>query len=1284
MKNMLVKSENTVKTFFRAYLTDGDTAAMASCLADEVEWFGCGEATITLGKDAVMSLLFNKIGSDRFCLSFHRLGGHALSESLVSLLMLSEVTVPGRKNSSLEILSSLVCCCDERGCKILSSYSTMHSMPHPYADNYSSLREAFEDSEKQIRARSFDLLGKSIPGGIMGGYLEKDFPLYYVNKQILDYLGYTYEEFVSAIDGKIINCMHPDDRDRVVRAVDEAFSKHKEYEIRYRMQKKDGSFIWVNEIGKRSFAEDGRPVCLSVVRDISTEMQASDKIIKEAREKEKQANRYNHLFQSVLCGIVQYRMFPDGKVIFKDANQEAIRIFGYSEREFWEKDDWYLPDLVAEEDQEYLLGLAKDMGGVGSKKDYEYRLRQKDGSPCWIIGSAEIILDMDGDVIIQSVFLDIDNSKKAEIRNQMLSEQVEAGNILLQLALEHTNSYEFYYYPQERLCKIPRRTAEHYLCDEEYADMPESFALAFISEKTRKPYYEMYDKIHRGEKTATAEFEAKFNGAWCRVTLSVISYTEQGQPSFVVGIVEDITNEKAMALQLEDARSRDSLTGLLAKDAGLSKVRKYLAWKDPSQVCVLMLLDLDNFEEINASEGSVFADAVLQDVAGILRSETGMDDIVARLGGDEFMLFVKGIGKAQATVLGPRIAKRVQALYAGKEQKIAVSISIGMCSTEVVNEYSGLYRCAESALLYVKENCRGTAACYLDTSYELGSALTQIYTDEHLFNDIDSPSSVRSENIVDFALDLLGRSKKLDDALFLLLARIGNRLGLDRVSILEFDPEYLCFRYSHQWAKDRKDLQMGQAFYLTREECDALPRLYNDEGLCEQNINPSSLMSTCLHSVIWDQGAYAGSMAFESKNADFLWNQEHRSLLVEMTKLISSFILKARSDAVSRAKTDFLSRMSHEIRTPMNAISGMTTIAKSTLGNEGKLLDCLNKIESANGYLTSLINDILDMSRIESGKLELNIESTDLGELLCHLHDLMASQAEEKKISLVFINRYCSDRFLLLDELRINQILINIIGNAIKFTKQGSVTVTVEPVREEEDKVFLHFSVCDTGIGIRPEALGRIFNLFEQSDKEIAAQYGGTGLGLAISSRLVQLMGGTLEVESKFGKGTVFYFTLPLPFGKTPVKKKEAAGASPASADFKGKRILVAEDNELNSEIAVSILQMHGFTVESASDGREAVQRFASHDAGYYDAILMDIRMPHMDGLEATKKIRTMEREDSRTIPIIAMTANAFDEDSKKSLDSGMNGHLTKPLVVEDLFASLQRCFEEEKQINKR
>ena len=198
----------------------------------------------------------------------------------------------------------------------------------------------------------------------------------------------------------------------------------------------------------------------------------------------------------------------------------------------------------------------------------------------------------------------------------------------------------------------------------------------------------------------------------------------------------------------------------------------------------------------------------------------------------------------------------------------------------------------------------------------------------------------------------------------------------------------------------RDRLQMGTEFYLTREECNALPRLYNDEGLCEQNINPGSLMSTCLHSVIWDQGAYAGSLTFESKSADFLWNQEHRSLLVEMTKLISSFILKARSDAVSRAKTDFLSRMSHDIRTPMNAISGMTTIAKSALGNQEKLLDCLNKIESANGYLTSLINDILDMSRIESGKLELNIENADLSELLCNLHDLMASQAEEKKISL--------------------------------------------------------------------------------------------------------------------------------------------------------------------------------------------------------------------------------------------------------------------------------------------
>ena len=416
-------------------------------------------------------------------------------------------------------------------------------------------------------------------------------------------------------------------------------------------------------------------------------------------------------------------------------------------------------------------------------------------------------------------------------------------------------------------------------------------------------------------------------------------------------------------------------------------------------------------------------------------------------------------------------------------------------------------------------------------------------------------------------------------------------------------------------------------------------------------------------------------MSFEKRDPGYEWTAEQRNLLSELTRVLTSFILKAKADAVSQAKSDFLSRMSHEIRTPMNAITGMTVIAKTVLDDRKKTLDCLEKIESANAYLLGLINDVLDMSRIESGKLELNLERTDLARQLDKLESLMRPQAEAKGIRFSVANGISGPE-VMVDMLRLSQVLINIMGNAVKFTGEGgSVNLRVEQLEKASGKVRLRFSVADTGIGIGKEAIGRIFNAFEQENSLTSANYGGTGLGLAISNRLVQMMGGTLEVRSELGKGSEFSFTLTFPLAPDGAERETGASPSPDPAqEPRGGHILLAEDNPLNQEIAEAILTMNGFTVDLVPNGKEAVDAFTRNAPGHYDAILMDIRMPIMDGLEATRRIRTRGKDDSRTIPIIAMTANAFGEDMKKSLESGMNRHLSKPIEVEKLLEALSDC----------
>lgn len=304
--------------------------------------------------------------------------------------------------------------------------------------------------------------------------------------------------------------------------------------------------------------------------------------------------------------------------------------------------------------------------------------------------------------------------------------------------------------------------------------------------------------------------------------------------------------------------------------------------------------------------------------------------------------------------------------------------------------------------------------------------------------------------------------------------------------------------------------------------------------------------------------------------------------------------------------------------------------------------------------------------------MELSTSPMDLRQQIDGLEALFRTQAEEKHLDMRFENRYSSTRLLIADGLRLNQVLINIIGNAVKFTEQGGITVKVEQL-EESPRAVLRFSVADTGIGIEPSALDRIFNAFEQAEAGTAASYGGTGLGLSIASRLVQMMGGTLEVSSQIGKGSEFFFTLGFDYAQEAISDIPQDEAAPLP-DFHGRRILLAEDNEINREIAQSILEMNGFSVTCAVDGREALDCFCGSGPGEFDAILMDIRMPVMDGLEAARQIRTSGKPDSRTIPIIALTANAFDEDTKKSIESGMDGHLSKPIQVGLMMELLGKC----------
>ena len=381
----------------------------------------------------------------------------------------------------------------------------------------------------------------------------------------------------------------------------------------------------------------------------------------------------------------------------------------------------------------------------------------------------------------------------------------------------------------------------------------------------------------------------------------------------------------------------------------------------------------------------------------------------------------------------------------------------------------------------------------------------------------------------------------------------------------------------------------------------------------------------------------------------------------------------------NRAKNSFLFNMSHDIRTPMNAILGFTEIAWRNIDDTARLSDCLEKIQVSGRQLLQLINNILDMTKIENGAVSLTENCCDLRECIERASGIFQAEIDQKHLTVRTDTSALKNNLVYCDGLRLNQILFNLLSNAIKFSKpDGNILVTLkqEPCAIQEYAAYeLH--VKDNGIGMSPEFLARIFEPFEREHTSTISQTQGTGLGMSITKNLVDLMGGTIHVTSEPGQGTEFVvqFTFRLQVQEQQPEQDAAAKAVPAD-DFSGKRLLLVDDNELNMEIAEELLCEAGFLVETALDGQIAVEMVKNSAPGYYDAILMDIQMPVMDGYEASRKIRGLEDRELASIPIIALTANAFDEDKKEALSNGMNAHIAKPLDIPVLYETLESIFK--------
>ena len=743
-----------------------------------------------------------------------------------------------------------------------------------------------------------------------------------------------------------------------------------------------------------------------------------------------------------------------------------------------------------------------------------------------------------------------------------------------------------------------------------------------------------------------------------------------GKLSKIIGAAKEITGEKLAEYARNEAVRRDPTTGFYNCEYGVRLIGKNTeAAAGQGKRFSQIIICINGFDELESFYGRVFGGFVLREfsraMSAVINAEEG--DVAVRLSNDEFMIFFNEADDGRIRLITKQIEDLVQNLYTGEKKDLGLSAKI------------------------ITAGAAGA-----DKSIDGGGVLRN--------KPISIFLDVNSANIVSSAFELFERTSDVHSAIRVLLGVLGEMFSLRRIVIFSLDASFGATQVSYQWGKEGAVPCRGNIEKISHDDLAdfeaALDEngtlLYNDKTAADYGEGVAGLLCpvpgesvNAYCCVMYDNAVHTGRTLFIADDTDKVWTEAEKRDLYDIVKIISANIDIDKSRSASRAKSEFLSRISHEIRTPMNAIIGMTDIAINSTHNHGRLTDSLKKIDFSAKHLLNLINDVLEMSRIECGKMELENAPFSLSGFVSDIETLMRIPIESRQMTFN-INVACRHDYVTGDQYRLRQVIVNLLGNANKFTDPGGViTFSVEELYEEAADApapdggeygYFRFSIKDTGVGISLKDQPLLFKAFGQVGSGASeGKKQGTGLGLAISGNIISAMGGKIELNSETNKGSEFYFSLKLKLrdaetGSLTETEGETSPDIDYTGQFAGKRVLLVDDIDINIEIASFILEASGVEIDVAVNGQEAVDKFFASDAGYYNAILMDIQMPVMDGLTAAKKIRKdARRPDARTVPIIAMTANAFDEDMKKSVESGMNGHVAKPIESEKLLALLER-----------
>ena len=1195
---------------------------------------------------------------------------------------------------------------------------TLIHISNPYAD----MREG-EDFPAQIGRQSYEylqrllveksrqiaLLNSTVSSGLKANWDDECYSLFYVNEGLCRMLGYTEEELMAKCRGRMTELVYPPDLPQALADCERCFANSLTYSTEYRMQRKDGKLIWVWDTGSKSKNEEGKTVINSVIVDITERHHTNDTI-------RRQKAFFQSLYDTTLCALVQY----DLNGTFLNANAFTFDVIGYTEEQFRTETGGSLMSIVHPCDVDTVREHIERLIADRRPTVYNCRIIRRDGAVRWVCASANIINNMDGVPVIQAAYSDVTELQRVERERDSTYDSIPGGvaKVLIgtQLSLLEANDNFFQMLGTDRTAYKGTLSAvapaDRGAIVTAFMEAAETDAPVDIEYRCRRFDNEQTIWIHLIARFVENAHGAKvyqcvFIDITKQKTAQIQLYRERDRYRIIMENSADVIYEydrKTDTVVFYETIRRGDETEI-AKHVSPNFSKKLydqkIAHPEDAETAMRVFSGIQGGSaevrlrnlKINGDyvwcllQGQpVYENGALARVVGIIRDITEnkrisqekerlqrIFDLELRRDYESICQINPSTGRyvmwtpsnasyydiPTSGIFSEELAHAISRIVCGEDQETCLkTLSIGNMLKTLEEEKEGTcyYR-----VLTPDGSLRWKCARYTYFGDD-GSILLNV-RDVHDIRIAQQQEENRFRAILRETCEYIIETDVETKSYTLHLPTLINRYPLEACS----DYGSLIARYSERYVAPEDRESFLRAVSLP----EALSRMRREGGSCSikytVNTNGSPAYKT------WNMSLYRYDdnreymLSYILDITKLVLEQQEKEREAERNRQIIKDALTAAEQA-SRAKSDFLSRMSHEIRTPMNAVIGMTTIAAASLDNRDKLTDCLGKIGLSSRYLLSLINDILDMSRIESGKVSIINEEFDFRSFVEGISSLIYPQAKNKNIVFDLNIEGVVDERYRGDPLRLNQVLINILSNALKFTPEWrSVHLSIRETRRVRDRAYLQFIVRDTGIGMEKGLLERIFEPFEQGGASISHSYGGSGLGLAISSNLISLMNGHISVSSTPGVGSEFVVELPLLTVPDNTPKQDVS--------LEDIRVLVVDDDLVTCEHTTLILNRIGVDAEYVTSGKAAVTRVKSALQRHtcYNIALVDWKMPDMDGVETARSIRRIVGPDTL---VIIMSAYDWTEIEARAREAGVDFFISKPIfqsVVQDVLLKATR-----------